>query len=40
MDLRYSKEHEWVAIDGDIATIGVTEYAAGEWVEVVEMGSP
>jgi len=40
MDLRYSKEHEWVAIDGDIATIGVTEYAAGEMGDVVFMELP
>ena len=25
--LRYSKDHEWVAVDGDIATIGITDYA-------------
>ena len=26
-DLLYSKEHEWVKLDGDSATIGVTDYA-------------
>lgn len=40
MDLRYSKEHEWVAVDGEIATIGVTEYAAGEMGDVVFMELP
>lgn len=27
MDLRYTAEHEWVAIDGDRATVGITDYA-------------
>ena len=27
-DLRYTKDHEWVRIDGDEATVGITEYAA------------
>ncbi|MBT7311340.1 glycine cleavage system protein GcvH [bacterium] len=40
MDLRYSKEHEWIAVDGDIATIGVTEYAAGEMGDVVFLELP
>ena len=26
-DLRYSKEHEWVRLDGDTATIGITHFA-------------
>ncbi len=34
-DLRYTKEHEWVKIDGDIATIGITDYAQGELGELV-----
>jgi glycine cleavage system H protein len=28
MSLKYTKEHEWVNIDGDIATIGITQHAA------------
>lgn len=34
-ELKYSKDHEWVKIDGDIATIGVTEFAAGELGDIV-----
>lgn len=34
-ELKYTKDHEWVKIDGDIATIGVTEFAAGELGDVV-----
>ncbi len=43
-DRKYSQEHEWVQTDGDIATVGVTEYAASElgdvvFVELPEVGS-
>jgi len=34
-DLRYTKEHEWVRIDGDIATVGITDYAQGELGDIV-----
>lgn len=34
-NLKYTKEHEWVAIDGDVATIGVTEFAQGELGDIV-----
>ncbi|HAW19787.1 MAG TPA: glycine cleavage system protein GcvH [Flavobacteriales bacterium] len=34
-DLKYTKDHEWVKIDGDEATIGVTDYAQGELGDVV-----
>jgi glycine cleavage system H protein len=34
-DLRYTKDHEWVKLDGDIATIGVTDFAAGQLGDVV-----
>jgi len=27
-DLRYTKEHEWVRVDGDLATVGITDHAA------------
>jgi len=33
--LRYTKDHEWVKIDGDIATIGITDYAQGELGDIV-----
>ena len=34
-DLKYTKDHEWVKIDGVEATIGVTDYAQGELGDVV-----
>lgn len=34
-DLKYTKEHEWVRIDGDVATIGVTDFAQSELGDVV-----
>ena len=43
-DRKYTQEHEWVQVDGEIATIGVTEFAASElgdivFVELPEAGS-
>jgi glycine cleavage system H protein len=42
-DVRYTKEHEWVRLDGDLATVGISDYAQeqlGElvFVEVPEIG--
>lgn len=34
-NLKYTKEHEWVLVDGNVGTIGVTEYAQGELGDVV-----
>ncbi len=34
-ELKYTKEHEWVKIDGDIATIGITDFAQGELGDIV-----
>lgn len=34
-DLRYTTDHEWARIDGDIATVGVTDYAQGELGDIV-----
>jgi len=39
-DLRYTKEHEWVRLDGDVATVGITEYAAHELGDVVFVELP
>jgi glycine cleavage system H protein len=39
-DLRYTKDHEWVKVDGDIATIGVTDYAANQLGDVVFVDLP
>jgi glycine cleavage system H protein len=33
--LKYSKEHEWVKVDGNVATIGITDYAQGELGDIV-----
>jgi glycine cleavage system H protein len=33
--LKYTKDHEWVEIDGDIATIGITEFAQKELGDIV-----
>ena len=34
-DLQYTKDHEWVKIDGDIATVGITDFAQGELGDIV-----
>jgi glycine cleavage system H protein len=38
--LLYTKEHEWLAIDGDVATVGITEYAAEKLGDVVYVDLP
>ena len=39
-DLRYTKDHEWVRVDGDTATIGVTDFAANQLGDVVFVDLP
>ena len=39
-DLRYSKDHEWVRIEGDIAVIGISDYAQGQLGDVVFVELP
>ncbi|MFY0651425.1 MAG: glycine cleavage system protein GcvH [Cyclobacteriaceae bacterium] len=34
-ELLYTQDHEWVKIDGDIATVGITEFAQGELGDIV-----
>ena len=34
-DLKYTKEHEWVRVEGDVATIGITEFAQSELGDIV-----
>ena len=34
-DLKYTKEHEWVRIEGNVATIGITDFAQGELGDIV-----
>lgn len=36
----YSKEHEWILVEGDICTLGITSYAQGELGEVVFVELP
>ena len=33
--LKYTKDHEWVKIEGDVATIGITDFAQGELGDIV-----
>ncbi|MCU1290877.1 MAG: gcvH 1 [Acidobacteria bacterium] len=39
-NLRYSKDHEWVLVDGDVATIGITDYAQHALGDVVYVDMP
>ena len=44
-NLRYTKDHEWISLDGDTATIGITEFAQRElgdivYVEIETAGKP
>ena len=34
-DLKYTKDHEWVKIEGDILTVGITDFAQGELGDIV-----
>ncbi|MEO6550592.1 MAG: glycine cleavage system protein GcvH [Ferruginibacter sp.] len=34
-NLRYTKDHEWVSVDGNIATVGITDFAQGELGDIV-----
>jgi glycine cleavage system H protein len=39
-DLRYTKDHEWVRVEGEQATIGITEYAASQLGDIVFVELP
>jgi glycine cleavage system H protein len=39
-NLKFTKEHEWVRVDGDEATIGITDFAAGELGDIVYVELP
>jgi len=39
-DLRYTKDHEWVRVEGDVATVGITDYAAQQLGDVVFVELP
>jgi glycine cleavage system H protein len=34
-NLKYTKDHEWISIDGDTATVGITDFAQGELGDIV-----
>ncbi len=39
-ELRYTKEHEWLSIEGSIATVGITDFAQGELGDIVFVELP
>ncbi len=39
-DLRYTREHEWVRVEGDTATVGITDHAAHELGDIVFVDLP
>lgn len=39
-ELKYTKDHEWAKIEGDVITVGITEYASGELGDVVFVELP
>jgi glycine cleavage system H protein len=39
-ELGYTKEHEWVKIEGEVATVGITDYAQGELGDIVYIELP
>ncbi|HLM58468.1 MAG TPA: hypothetical protein VK422_20365, partial [Pyrinomonadaceae bacterium] len=39
-DLHYSRDHEWLRLDGDVATIGITDYAQEKLVDIVYVELP
>lgn len=40
MTTRYTEDHEWIAVEGDTATVGITAYAAGQLGDVVFVELP
>jgi glycine cleavage system H protein len=39
-DLRYTKEHEWIRVEGDLATVGITDFAAEQLGDIVFVELP
>jgi glycine cleavage system H protein len=39
-DRKFTKEHEWIVVDGDVATVGITDYAQGQLGDVVYVELP
>ncbi len=40
IDRKYTKEHEWIKIDGDVATVGITDFAQDQLTDVVFVELP
>ena len=40
MSLKYSKDHEWIKMDGDIGTVGISDHAQGQLGDVVYVDLP
>ena len=34
-ELKYTKDHEWVKLEGNVATVGITDFAQSEWGDIV-----
>ena len=39
-NLKYTKEHEWIRVEGDVAVVGITDYAQGELGDIVFIELP
>ena len=39
-ELQYTAEHEWVLVDGNVATVGITDFAAGKLGDIVFVDLP
>ncbi|WP_044564629.1 glycine cleavage system protein GcvH [Azospirillum sp. B4] len=40
MTIRYTEDHEWISVDGDVATVGITTFAQGQLGDVVFVEVP
>ena len=40
MSVYYTREHEWISVDGDIATVGITDFAQGQLGDIVFVELP
>ena len=40
IEFKYTREHEWVSVEGDVATVGITEYAQAELGDIIYLELP
>ncbi len=40
VQLRYTKDHEWISLEGNVATVGITDFAQGELGDIVYVDIP